>query len=81
MILPTKGISTDRALLSVGAQVLMALDEPATISSIWHSVRQERSASDNSTPLTFDWFVLALDLLYAIGAIQLGPMDTLRRAS
>lgn len=81
MILPTKGISPDRALLTVGAQILTALDEPSTISGLWHSVRQSRAQKEGSTPLTFDWFVLALDLLFAVGAIQTGPVNTLRRAS
>lgn len=81
MILPTKGISADRALLTVGAQIIRELDEPSTVSGIWHLVRVSRGQQENSTPLTFDWFVLALDLLFAMGAIRTGPANTLRRAT
>lgn len=81
MILPTKGISADRALLTVGAQIIRELDEPSTVSGLWHLVRVERAQDENATPLTFDWFVLALDLLFAVGAIQTGPVNTLRRAT
>ncbi|WP_347813140.1 ABC-three component system middle component 6 [Streptomyces sp. BK205] len=81
MILPTKGIAADRALLTVGAQIIAELDEPSTVSGLWHLVRLKRSEDEDSTPLTFDWFVLALDLLFAMGAIRTGPANTLRRAS
>ncbi|MFI8947591.1 MULTISPECIES: ABC-three component system middle component 6 [Streptomyces] len=81
MILPTKGVSADRALLTVGAQIIRELDEPSTVSGLWHLVRVKRAQDENSTPLTFDWFVLALDLLFAVGAIRTGPANTLRRAT
>ncbi|WP_088574289.1 ABC-three component system middle component 6 [Streptomyces sp. PgraA7] len=81
MILPTKGIPADRALLTVGAQILAELEEPVTISGLWYLVRLKRSQDEGVTPLTFDWFVLALDLLFAVGAIRTGPANTLRRAA
>lgn len=81
MILPTKGVSADRALLTVGAQIIRELDEPSTVSGLWHLVRVKRAQDENATPLTFDWFVLALDLLFAVGAIRTGPANTLRRAT
>lgn len=68
MILPTKGIEPDRALLSVGAEVLRLLDEPKTVSRLWEELREGRREESR---LTFDWFVLATDLLFAIGAVQL----------
>ena len=37
MIQPTKGISIDRALLTVGAQILQQLDQPTTVTAAWHS--------------------------------------------
>ncbi|WP_399495377.1 ABC-three component system middle component 6 [Streptomyces sp. P9(2023)] len=81
MILPTKGIPADRALLTIGAQIIKELEEPSTVSGLWHLVRLDRSQHADSTPLTFDWFVLALDLLFTVGAIRTGPANTLRRAS
>ena len=35
MLLPTKGINPERALLVVGADLLHLLDSPATISGLW----------------------------------------------
>jgi hypothetical protein len=70
MILPTKGVEPDRALLTVGAEVLRLLDYPKTLSRVWEELRRGREGSSAETTLTFDWFVLSLDLLYAVGAIE-----------
>lgn len=67
MILPTKGVEPRKALLSVGAVALRHLDEPKTVSRLWNDVRSD---IENPAGFTFDWFVLALDLLFAMGAIH-----------
>jgi hypothetical protein len=68
MILPTKGIAPDQALLTVGARLLALLDRPKTVSRLWHEI-QSRSGQPND--LRFDWFVLALDLLHMLGIVEL----------
>ena len=67
MILPTKGIGVDKALLSVGADILRNLSEPKTVSRLW---AESSEYCDESRQVTFDWFVLALDLLYIFGAVE-----------
>lgn len=67
MILPTKGIAPDKALLSIGAFVLHDLDEPKTVSRLWADLRR---VEEGPPDLTFDWFVLALDLLYLMGTLD-----------
>jgi hypothetical protein len=71
VILPTKRISQDRALLAVGAEVLSLLDQPKTVSQVWEELRKQRSGQPNASPVVFDWFVLAVDLLYAVRAVEL----------
>jgi len=71
MILPTKRVSQDRALLSVGADVLDLLEEPKTVSLLWDEFQGARVRTRGAKPLTYDWFVLALDFLYALQAIDL----------
>jgi hypothetical protein len=68
MILPTKGLAPDRALLSVGAEVLRRLDRPKSVSRLWEQVRHRESSLLESIP--YDWFILALDLLYLYGAVE-----------
>ena len=68
MILPTKGLALDRALLSVGAEVLRRLDRPKTVSRLWDQVRNRQSSLLESVP--YEWFLLSLDLLYLCGAVD-----------
>ena len=71
MILPTKHIRPDRALIGVGAEVLGALSQPMTMSKLWDEIRSRRSADTSSPVIDYRWFVLALDLLYMICAVEL----------
>jgi hypothetical protein len=68
MILPGKHLRHDRALLGVGAEILMQLAEPRTISEVWERVRLARGKK--VAPISFDWFVLSLSFLYAIAAVD-----------
>ena len=72
MILPSKHLSQDRALLTVGARILKCLYQPKTISALWEEVPRQNAAGRNTAPpLRYDGFVLTLDLLFLIGAIEL----------
>lgn len=65
MILPSKHISQDQALIGVGAILLKEINQPQTVTSLWESVREERGIG------TFERFVLALDMLHIVGAVSL----------
>ena len=69
MILPGKHVRADRALLGVGGEVLAQLHEPKTVSELWARTRQSRTP--NSSPISFDWFILSLSFLFAIAAIDI----------
>lgn len=87
MILPTKHLREDQALIAVGAELLGLLDEPKTVSRLWDELRRARAetapapaANRPSHPqqpaqarstVPFDWFILAVDLLYLLGAVEL----------
>ena len=70
MILPGKHLRQDRALVTIGAEILVHLDEPRTVSELWERVRQRRNTGTASAPLSFDWFILSLNLLYAVCALE-----------
>lgn len=69
MILPTKHMRTQRTLLGVGAEVIALLDQPKTVSRVWADLKKKRGEDD--LKLSFDWFVLSLDLLFSIDAVEL----------
>lgn len=71
MILPTKHTRPDRALLAVGGDLLISLREPMTVSRLWDDFRLRRGNPGEPAPINYDWFVLALDLLFMIGAVEL----------
>lgn len=70
MLLPTKHIKIENALIGVGAEVLAELDRPKTVSTLFYDIQTRRSDFEMAT-IEFDWFLLAVDFLYAIGAVRL----------
>ena len=69
MLLPTKGISTERALLTVGARLISVLDSPATVSGLWERFTKVVQESENTNKITFDWFAMALAMLFAMNLV------------
>ena len=80
MILPSKHLQQDRALLTVGAYVLTYLVRPKTVSALWEELnKQNAGVAAMPRKITYDWFLLALDLLYAMGTIELASGLVARR--
>jgi hypothetical protein len=80
MITPTKGIAPQRALLSIGAQIALILDQPLTVSQAWSMFRKWRQDHGHSQPIPFWWFALGLDLLFALDLVEFrGDVLSLRR--
>lgn len=72
MIAPTKGIAPQRALLTVGAQVIEASERQSlTVTQTWRRLQKWRVDHGHNAPVPFWWFVLALDVLYALGIVEL----------
>ena len=65
MILPSKHISQDQALIGIGAILLKEISQPQTVTSLWEAV------CENSAIGTFERFVLALDMLHITGVLAL----------
>jgi len=66
MILPDKNITLSNSLIGLGSRIIIELNTPQTVSSLWEKVRRKCSEIR-----TFERFVLSLDLLYAMGLIEL----------
>lgn len=72
MIIPTKYIKENEALIGVGATLLQYLDDKNNISRLWENVKNIESVG------TYERFVLALDFLYLLGLIDLHRNEIVR---
>ena len=63
-LLPNKHVPTNRSVVGIGALVLQHLDRPTNVSRLWESVKDEPEIA------SFHNFVLSLDYLFAVGAID-----------
>lgn len=82
MLLPTRGVTVDKALLSVGATILTSLESPASVTALWEKVQAPYAQSvpgHRVTAITFDWFSLALASLYALGLVDNSRDGLIRR--
>ncbi|GLZ09645.1 hypothetical protein Acsp03_71110 [Actinomadura sp. NBRC 104412] len=78
MIVPTKGVAPQRALLAVGAQIILATGaQPVTIDQAWRRLLAWREDNRHTAPVPFWWFALALDVLYAMDLVDLDPRNEL----
>lgn len=73
MILPTKHVPTRQSLIGVGALVLQHLERERTLTDLWERVHEVTEVG------TFGRLVLTLDLLFAMGAVEM-TNGLLRRA-
>ncbi|MFN3509688.1 MAG: ABC-three component system middle component 6 [Allorhizobium sp.] len=75
MILPTKNISPDRALLTLAGNVFNRLGSPRTVSGVWDEFRLQQQAR----PVSYAFFILAIDLLFLMQLVSLGDDGLIRR--
>ncbi|MFI0821596.1 ABC-three component system middle component 6 [Streptomyces sp. NPDC021098] len=49
----------------------MQLEEPRTVSQAWARLKTWRIENEHFSAVSFEWFVLALDMLFSLGAVEL----------
>lgn len=79
MLLPTKGVSSERALMTIGSEILEELRDPMSVSALWERF-SSREPSPHVHRITFDWFTLALSALYAMRLVDASDNGFIRRA-
>lgn len=71
MILPTKHLRIEASLIYVGGIIQnIVASTPLTVDQLWHGTKREYVKNSQDSDITYDWFVLALSLLYTINAIS-----------
>lgn len=76
MILPTRSLAPDRALLTVSGEVFQLLTQPETVSNVWDRIR----SANAERPIAYSWFLLAIDLLFVIGLVTFDERGLLVRS-
>lgn len=72
MILPTKHISLSESIFGLGGILLKNLNTPKTIDELWNIFSNKYNEKPSFPAYhNFDNVVLAVNLLYAIGAIEI----------
>ena len=72
MILPSENLPQEHALLTIGGRILQHIQEPMTVSALWEHLRTtHEEGADSRQAFHYDKFVLALDLLFMLGAVNL----------
>lgn len=75
MIAPDKYVSLNRSLLGVGAAVIREMGEGKTITSLWEACKGMPEVG------TFQRFVLALDLLFLLGIVEMNSGSIMRASN
>ena len=78
MILPKKHVKLSESLFAIGAIVLTTLEDNPTVDKIWNIISNDKSLN---IIISFDNFILALDYLYTIGAIDINEKGGVYRCT
>jgi len=70
MILPQKHIRFSESFFGFGGMLLQFIDKPLSIDSLWLKFQQINDTEGFPSYHSFDSFLLAIDYLFIIGAIN-----------
>jgi hypothetical protein len=68
VLLPTKHLHPHKSVISVSSRLLSLIVRQTTLVEIWEAYQAEAKGNER---ISFDWFVLALDALFALGVIYM----------
>lgn len=72
MILPSKYLREDEALIGVSATLLQLVEKAGNLTELWESAKKIDTIGN------YERFILALDLLYLLGLVDLQNNEILR---
>jgi len=70
MILPEKHLGLTESYFGFGGFLLNLLDEPMTIDNLWIEFSKYNNTQQFNSNHTFDDFILAINYLFIIGALN-----------
>lgn len=81
MLLPDKHIRFGESLLGLGGFVLETLQRPKSIDELWTSLQKAMREGSFPGQHAYEHLVLAIDVLFAVGALELTESGALRRCN
>ena len=72
MILPSKHLRAESALIYTGGIISnLVMHQKLSVDQLWHKTQREFSDNISDCEITYDWFVLALTMLFTINIVEL----------
>lgn len=71
MILPEKHLSVEESIFGFGAFLLSKINKKTTIDSLWQSYSEDYKNNVYDVKFSFDQYIVVIDYLYSIGAVDL----------
>lgn len=81
MILPKKHLSLDESLFGFGAYLLNNIGKNSNIDRLWHNYLSDYKNNIYSVKFTFDQYIITIDYLFAINAIEINQKGELKLCS
>lgn len=81
MLMPDKHVRLSESLYGLGGYLLELLKAPATVDDLWRRFSKSVAAKEFPSGHSFEDIVLAVDFLYAIGAISLNESGVLEKCA
>lgn len=77
MILPKKHTSVEESIFGFGAYLLNHIEQKPTIDGLWKKYLKEYEESIYNTKFSFDQFIITIDYLFLLGAIEINKKGEL----
>lgn len=81
MILPKKHLSLDESLFGFGAYLLGNIGKNSNIDRLWRNYLSDYKNNIYSVKFTFDQYIITVDYLFAINAVEINQKGELRLCS
>ena len=81
MILPSKHIRVAESIFGLAGFIIAKLEEPATIDELWQVYLKANDTKRFPAYHGFDQFILAIDFLFVMNAVDINSKGELYNAS
>lgn len=81
MVIPKKHLTIEESQIGFGAYLLNLLSKPMTVDLLWEKYKIDVSNMEYTFNFSFDDFLITIDFLFLIGAIEEKKGDLYRETN